>query len=288
MKIAITADLHYHLHNDGDKCTEDLAKYLIELQPDIFIIDGDTGVGETTLRACLKLFSNLKCTKLLIAGNHCIWRNSSGHSQNSSFKYYTEDIPRIAESEDFQYVDTEPYKSEDNLFAIIGNINWYDYSYASPLLLEKYSEETLLELYKAKRFITKRHNDGVYVFLGQSDNDFTSYLVKEIKKQLDLISSQVEDIMLITHHPAIPELFYPKAPQTDEHLIWLAYSGNRALTELITQYPKIRYVISAHTHASVEVELEQYKAFNIGGDYHWKRLLLLDYPEGKWEAVEFH
>jgi hypothetical protein len=49
----------------------------------------------------------------------------------------------------------------------------------------------------------------------------------------------------------------------------------------------ISYVFCGHTHRARENTLGPIRGFNIGGDYHFKRLLLLEWPAGRVQAHVF-
>jgi predicted phosphohydrolase len=282
MKIAITADLHWSVSDIGDRCTRWLAKRLRQINPDLLILVGDTGVGNE-MAHCLDLFKALDCVKLLVAGNHCLW--SSG-SAIDSMQIYTQIIPATAKRFGFHYLDAEPWFAADGSLAVVGNINWYDYSYASPVIAHKYPH--CEEMYWRKEFINGWHNDGRFVRLGMSDVEFTQRVLEKLKRDIEEMSQQADLLVAAIHHPPFPELFYPLKPHpSDDELIWLAYTGNRAISKLLLQYPKLRYVFCGHTHFAREAQIGHIHAFNIGGDYDWKRLAVLELPPGKVEFEEF-
>ncbi len=275
MKIAIAADLHWGISARGDRCTLRLAQRVAQLAPEVLILLGDTGVEEE-LGACLTLFESLRGVKLLVAGNHCIW----SHTGASSLKIYHEIIPATAQQHGFHYLDEKPWRAPDGSLAIVGNISWYDYSYASPVIAAKYPE--VEALYRRKKFLNGWHNDGRYVRLGMSDAAFTQHVLAHLETHLEAMSQQAETLLAAIHHPPFPELFFPtKARPTDDDLIWLAYTSNRTIAELLLRYPKLRYVFCGHTHAARAAMIGKLRAFNIGGTYDWKRLAVLNLSSGE-------
>mgnify|MGYP001614619610 CR=1 FL=1 len=276
MKIAITADLHWGLAAQGDRCTQRLAQRVRQLAPDVFVLLGDTGVEEE-LGECLALFESLRGVKLLVAGNHCLWSHTRGID---SMKIYREVIPATAQRLGFHYLDEKPWLAQDHTLAIVGNISWYDYSCASPALAEKYPG--VEAMYRRKEFFNGQHNDGQYVRLGMSDAEFTQYVLARLKTHLDEMSQRAETLLAAIHHPPFPELFYPiKAKPSDDELMWLAYTSNRAIAELLPRYSNLRYVFCGHTHSARAASFGAIRAYNIGGNYDWKRLAVLELPAGE-------
>lgn len=270
MKIAIAADLHWGISARGDRCTRRLAQRVAELAPEVLLLLGDTGVEEE-LGACLRLFDAFRGVKLLVAGNHCIW----SHTGASSLQIYREIISETAQQHGFHYLDEKPWLAPDRALGIVGNISWYDYSYASPVIAAKYPDAE--EMYLRKAFRNGWHNDGRYVRLGMSDAAFTQHVLAKLQAHLEAMSAQAETLLAAIHHPPFPELFFPtKARPTDDDLIWLAYTSNRAIGELLPRYPKLRYVFCGHTHAARAAMVGHIRAFNLGGTYDWKRLAVLN------------
>lgn len=282
MKIALTADLHWNVSTRGDRNTRRLADRVVELNPEILVLVGDTGVEEEMAKG-LALFREFKGAKLLVAGNHCLWCD---RRSPNSLEIYQKVIVETAEYFGFHYLDKQPWLAADHSFAIVGNISWYDYSYASPVIAVKYPD--CQEIYRRKEFLNGWHNDGRYVRLGMSDADFTRLVLAKLKNDLDDMSRRAEMIVAAIHHPPYPELFYPlRAKPSDDDLIWLAYTSNRAIADLLPRYLKLRYVFCGHTHFARHARIGQIHAYNIGGNYHWKRLALLDLVSNKVEFQEF-
>jgi hypothetical protein len=50
---------------------------------------------------------------------------------------------------------------------------------------------------------------------------------------------------------------------------------------------RIPIILSGHTHRDVEAQLGPARGYNIGGDYHFKRMLLIDWPTGTVESFVF-
>jgi len=108
-------------------------------------------------------------------------------------------------------------------------------------------------------------------------------VVAALEKQLEDALSQVQRAIVVTHHPALYGLNFPReAPaQGLDSLLWDAFSGNAALETVLTRHAnRIPYIFSGHTHRERESRLGNTVGLNVGGDYHFKRMLVLDWPAG--------
>jgi predicted phosphohydrolase len=277
MRIAVTADLHRGLSRRGDAATRALAEAVARLAPDVV----DVGEGEA-FAPCLLQFAALECPRLVLPGNHDLWTCSRSVS---SLDLYERSLPELAEAAGFQYLDQQPFLSPDGRLAIVGSINWYDYSFADPALAGELPD--VEAMYRAKLFPNGCHNDGRFVRLGMSDAAFTGLLVERFTAQLADLPPEVEEVVAIQHHPPVRELFYPSALTTVEQRVWLAYTGNRQMEAAVRADPRIRWVLCGHTHAACEATVAGKRCFNVGGDYDWKALVLLDTTAAVAERMEF-
>lgn len=281
MKIAVTADLHWGVGRAGDRTTRALRDYLLAQPPDVFIVAGDVGEGGA-FAGCLDRFRELPGVRLLIPGNHDLWLRDPSQS---SLAVYQRRLPSIASQRGFQVLDHAPWISEDGKLAIVGSMNWYDYSFADPALLSEYPSAS--EMYERKLFPNARHNDGQYVHLGMSDAEFTGRLVGAFRGQLEALPATVERIIAVQHHPPVRELFYPSALTTVDQRFWLAYTGNRTMEAAVLEDARVSHVFCGHTHATVDAVVQGKRCRNVGGDYHWKRLVWLDTETSEEGAEEF-
>lgn len=281
MRLAVTADLHWGLSDRGDAATLELVRKVEELQPDVLAIAGDVGEGHR-FPFCLSLFFRFRFLRLVLPGNHDVWARRPGIT---SLDLYERLLPRFATEHGFQYLDRQPWISLDGRLAIVGSMNWYDYSFADPELEREFP--TARAMYARKQFPRGEHNDGHFVRLGMSDEAFTGRLVEQFQSHLRNLPASVEQVIALQHHPPLRELFYPSALDTVDQRFWLAYSGNRRMQEAVLADPRITLVLCGHTHAAREETVAGRHCWNVGGDYDWKRLLLVDTDKGAAEAWEF-
>src|SRR5262245_13142088 len=128
MRLAFTADLHWGTHHDGDEATRLLAAFLGRHPPDVLVLAGDIGAGGH-FGPCLELFSGLPCQKALVPGNHDVWVRE-GDPRGDSLQVYREHLPRACAERGFHYLDGSPLVWPDAGLALVGSMNWYDYSWA--------------------------------------------------------------------------------------------------------------------------------------------------------------
>jgi predicted phosphohydrolase len=286
LRLAVTADLHWGIRPQGDAATRLLVSFLEADPPDVFIIAGDVGAGDDFGR-CLELFDRLPCRKALVPGNHDIWVRADD-PRGDSLRVYREHLPALCASHDFCYLDQRPLAFVSADLALVGSINWYDYSWSLDALRRLFpGEEGRL---RSKRFTRGRHNDGNYVRWPLDDVTFTAAAVATMGEQLRAVFDVVDLAVVVTHHPPYYGLTFPRpaAPEHLDGLLWDAFSGNRAMEELLREYEaRIAFAFCGHTHRARENGLGAVRGYNVGGDYHFKRLLRLDWPDGTVEAHTF-
>jgi len=286
LRLAITADLHWGIRPAGDEATRLLVSSLEADPPDILVIAGDIGADED-FGPCLELFAQLPARKVLVPGNHDIWVRA-GDPRGDSLEVYREHLPALCRTLEFHYLDDGPLLFPEADLALVGSMNWYDYSWSLDTLRRLFPGE--MYRLREKRFTRGRHNDANFVRWALDDVTFTAQLVATMREQLRTALDVVRRAIVVTHHPPFHGLTFPRpaAPQHLDGLLWDAFSGNRAMEELLTEYQeRIAFVFCGHTHRARENTLGPIRGYNVGGDYHFKRLLRLDWPDGTVEAQTF-
>jgi 3',5'-cyclic AMP phosphodiesterase CpdA len=284
LRIAVTADLHWGARPQGDEATRLLADFLRANPPDLLVLAGDVGAGDH-FGACLSLFDGLACRKALVPGNHDIWVTADD-PRGDSLQVYREHLPRLSAEHGFHYLDHGPLLLAD--LAIVGCINWYDYSWSLELLRARVPDYE--ERLRGKRFTRGRHNDANFVRWPLDDVRFTAEVVAAFRRHLSEALASVGRAIVVTHHPPFYGLtFYrPLPPTTLDGMLWDAFGGNRAIEAVLAEYAaRIPFAFCGHTHRARENTLRGIRGCNVGGDYHFKRLLLLDWPAGTVEAHQF-
>ena len=286
LRLAITADLHWGTHENGDAATRLLLDFLKERPPDLLILAGDIGAGEH-FEEGLALFDGLPCRKALVPGNHDIWV-ADNDSRGDSLQVYRDHLPKISSDHGFLYLDHGPLVVEEAALAVVGSINWYDYSWSIDQLRTRIHDWE--ERLRCKMFTRGRHNDGRFVRWPLDDEKFTTEVVAALDRHLKEALARTESAIVVAHHPPFYGLTFPRLvpPVTVDGLLWDAFSGNRRLETILSQNAeRIPFAFCGHTHRARENSLGNIRGYNIGGDYHFKRLLILDWPAGTVSAHIF-
>lgn len=285
LRLAFTADLHWGIRPTGDQATRLLLEFLRADPPDVLVLAGDVGAGNH-FEECLTLFADLPSRKALVPGNHDIWVESAD-VRGDSLQVYREYLPRCCREHGFHYLDQGPLRLDASL-ALVGTMNWYDYSWSLELLRGTFSDWE--ERLRTKRFTRGRHNDANYVRWPLDDVRFTAEVVAAFGQHLKEALASAARVIAVAHHPPFYGLSFdrPGPPISLDSMLWDAFGGNRALQELLAAHAeRIPFAFCGHTHRARENQLGAIRGYNIGGDYHFKRLLCLDWPEGVVQAHQF-
>jgi predicted phosphohydrolase len=286
LRLAFTADLHWCNRPRGDEATRLLVSYLEANPPDVLVLAGDVGSG-VLWGDCLDLFAHLPCRKAVVPGNHDLWVRAEG-APFDSLQLYESLLPQAARERGFHYLDEAPLVLPEVGVALVGSINWYDYTWALEPLRRLYPDE--LERLQTKRFTRGRHNDANYVRWPLDDVGFTARVVQAFERHLVAALEQVAKVIVVTHHPAFYGQSFPRdgEPLDLDDYLWDAFGGNRAMEEVLRRHAdRIAFAFCGHTHRLREATLGGIRGYNIGGDYHFKRLLTLEWPSGEVEAHQF-
>lgn len=285
LQLAFTADLHWGHGGRGTDATRLLASFLQQRTPDVLVLAGDLGTGNL-FAECLQLFADLPCRKALVPGNHDIWVRPE--AERDSLQVYQKDLAQTCRQFGFLYLDQAPLLLPEAGLALVGCINWYDYSWALDALRRDYpGEEGRLV---SKRFPRGQHNDANFVRWPLDDASFTARVVDTFAQHLRQALEQVERVIVVMHHPPLLDMSFPRKepPLSLDALLWDAFGGNRAMEDLLAHHAeRIAFAFCGHTHRQRECTRHGIRGYNIGGDYHYKRLLWLDWPVGTVTAHQF-
>jgi predicted phosphohydrolase len=285
LRVAITADLHWGHGGRGEDATRLLVSFLRKQTPDVLILAGDIGTGPY-FAECLELFADLPGLKALVPGNHDLWVRPEGG--RDSLQLYQSDLAAISKEHGFRYLDQGPLLLPEHGLAVAGSINWYDYSWSLDALRRDYPGEE--ERLFSKRFTRGRHNDANFVRWPLDDLRFTAQVVEAMAEHLRIALAQVERAVVVTHHPPMLAMSFPdkQPPLSLDDLLWDAFGGNRAMEELLQHHAeRIAFAFCGHTHRARDCTWHGIRGYNVGGDYHFKRLLWLDWPAGTVTAHQF-
>ncbi len=253
MRILITSDLHYRPAQRETYLA--FAGWVQEQQPDCLIIAGDVGHPLRLFHRGLQLFAGLDCPRLLVAGNHDLYRG-----ELDSRTLWEQALPRAANEEGFIWLENEvallPLHAENksdffreigflgpvpSSVAVVGTMGWYDYSSRAPHLA--YDDATLRAM---KQLV---NHDADYIDWPWSDVAMARYLARGFAGRLRRAADNpaVRQILVVTHVP-IFEQTVPDYPESDFWSLMRAYAGNFTLGELVRRMPKVTHVVSGHIH----------------------------------------
>ena len=286
MRLLITADLHFN-HPRSQALARDLIAQMNRAGGDALLLVGDTASSDgDALERCLELFK-IAGPKLIVAGNHELWTR-----EDDSERLLRDVLPRRARSMGWQWLQDEPFSIDDKL-AIVGSVGWYDYSFAEPSLgIPKRFYEQKVSPGAAERLpqfaslfersddipphardIVARWNDGKFVKLNCSDEEFLDELIGELRAQLDELRS-VPRVIAAIHHLPFRALLPPShSAQWD---FAKAYLGSEKMGQLLLEYPNVKDVFCGHSHFRAEATTGQIRAVNIGSGYRAKRFEIID------------
>ncbi|MHB1426193.1 MAG: metallophosphoesterase family protein [Gemmataceae bacterium] len=278
LRLAITADLHWGHGGRGEEATRLLASFLHTHPPDALILAGDIGTG-SLFEECLRLFADVPCRKALVPGNHDLWVRPE--EPRDSLQLYEEALAATSRQHGFHYLDQGPLLFPESGLALVGSINWYDYSWSLEALRRDFpGEEGRLS---SKLFTRGRHNDVNFVRWPLDDIRFTARVLDTLAGHLHEALERVERVIVVTHHPPLRCISFPekRPPLTIDDLLWEAFGGNAAMEDLLTRHAeRIAFAFCGHTHRARQGVWHGIRGYNIGGDYHFKRLLWLNWPSG--------
>lgn len=241
MRILVSADLHYKPSRRADYVA--FARWARELAPDCFVLAGDVGHPLRLFRRGLQLFSELSCPRLLIAGNHDVYRGD-----HDSRALWEAQLPAVSREEGFIWLEDTTWRL--GAVGVCGTMGWYDYSARSlhlPFAGEDYSH--------LKKLV---NHDADYIDWPWSDRAMARFLAKRFIGRLSTLAADphVQQIVVVTHVPIFDPAL-PPYPQSEVYSLQRAYLGNFTLGELVRQYDKVTHVVSGHLHRGGEWRIER-------------------------------
>lgn len=250
MRILITADLHYR--PSQREAFVAFADWVQAQQPDCLVIAGDVGHPLRLFRRVLQLFGGLDCPKLLLAGNHDLYRGEA-----DSRTLWEQALPEATRDEGFVWLEDEvirlplvgaqkfDFSEEVELLArhvaIVGTMGWYDYSSRAPHL-----DLDDAALRAMKRLV---NHDADYIDWPWSDVAMARYLGRRFASRLRCAVDDpaVSQVIVVTHVPIFEEAV-PNHPESEFWSLLRASMGNFTLGELVRRTPKVTHVVSGHIH----------------------------------------
>jgi predicted phosphodiesterase len=285
MRLLITADLHYN-HPKSKPLADDLIDRMNAEHADVLVLVGDTAVADgDSLEQCLSRFT-FKGPKLFVAGNHELWTKC-----DDSYQIFTEELPRRIRELGWHWLETDPFVAGE--VAIVGSVGWYDYSFAvkelgipsrfyaariSPGAAERFSQYADLffttdDILPIAREVIARWNDGRFVKLHRSDDEFLQQILDRLQRQLVLLADK-KQVIACVHHLPFRELLPP--PHSAQWDFVKAFLGSERIGQLLLAFANVRHVFCGHSHLPMEASIGDLRAVNIGSGYRSKMYKVLE------------
>lgn len=285
MRVLITSDLHYNKPKSR-LLADELIDRMNSAGGDVLLVVGDTAVDDgDAFEQCLGRF-RFKGPKLVVAGNHELWTRGP-----DSYRLLKETWPRRAAAIGWQWIQELPFIAGD--VAIVGSVGWYDYSFAQPSLgiprrfyqhkispgaAERFEEFRFLfdppdDISPHARETVARWNDGKFVKLGRSDEQFLAELNQQLDAQLQTLRDKRQIIAAIHHLPFRQLLPPPHSAQWD---FAKAYLGSDSIGQVLLKYPNVAYTFCGHSHRRDQATIGHIHAENIESGYRMKNYVTLD------------
>ncbi|MDX2175404.1 MAG: metallophosphoesterase [Candidatus Sumerlaeia bacterium] len=267
MRILVTSDLH--VESCGLEPIRRLVAGMDREHPDIVVIAGDIGNPLDLFEDCLACFLKLDCPIAVLAGNHDVW---SGHGMTSE-ELWRGGLPQVTRALNFHWLEDKPLVLAGGV-GLAGTIGWYDYS-ARARHLGQTDEELVAE--------KRRHAaDDFRIDWGWDDRSFALKCRERARTHLEALERdpRVEQIVFATHVPVFEEQLERR--DHDEH--WsrgTAYFGHLTLGGEVVNFPKVRYVVSGHTHIGQNDVVEREDAPPIA-----VAVVASDYMRPRWVTIE--
>ena len=273
-KILITADIHYGITRREQFA--ELQNAILADQPDVVLVAGDIGEGLQNIQDCLRGLQCLACPVGIIAGNHDLWLRD--YEVRDSAQLMEVVLPELVRDHKLHWLETDVLKIGN--LAIIGTVGWYDYSHR--IFSNESADFTAVNYQRVKLLF---NNDAKYVYWAdnRTDVDFSNSLGDALEVRLAKLESDpgVSEVLVITHVPAFIEQM---VSLPGDHPIAASYFGNMTLGNRLLKYPKVRTVVSGHTHREVPVQTIQeggreMTIATVGSDYHAPKFISVTIDE---------
>ena len=268
-RVVITSDLHLGITTAAE--IEPLIPLIAAEQPDLTVIAGDIGKRLSDIRECLGMFQGMPGELAALAGNHDVWAHGDDHSAD----LWERGVPEAVRAAGALWLEEESWRRDG--LAVAGSIAWYDYSGADPSIPPQ-TEQCWMELKQ------RLHPDARYLDWSWSDVELAARCGDGLVARLAALNADqtVRDVLLVTHVP----LFREQIINRTEIPNWgygNAFFGNLTLGARVRRSPKLRAVVSGHTHIGRRETLADDRAtpvWVVPSDFHAPRYVVYEHPSG--------
>jgi 3',5'-cyclic AMP phosphodiesterase CpdA len=239
MKIAIASDLHYDPrgHLTRPELVQALIHQIAASGPDLVVLAGDLAHGRHSFEECVRCFTQIDAPIAVLAGNHDIWEDT--HERYTSEELWSHVLESVTLRQGGFWLEKQNFIFGE--IGIVGSLAWYDYSAVDP------SIEADLDFIQSVK--SSLNNDGNWINWDRTDRSFAQELSRAMISRLRQLSEDpnIRDIIVITHVPIVEEQIVRK-PGNREWGLSNAYFGNLTLGLEVLKAPKVRAIVSGHTH----------------------------------------
>ena len=150
----------------------------------------------------------------------------------------------------------------------------------SPGAAERYSQyanlfETTGDILPIARELIARWNDGKFVKLHRSDEDFLQEILDRLANQLTALADKRRVVACVHHLPFRDLLPPPHSAQWD---FAKAFLGSERIGQILLAFPNVQDVFCGHSHLPMTADIGSLHVVNIGSGYRWKTYKVLNIP----------
>ncbi len=239
VRIVVTSDLHYDPTGSltSPRAIRALVGEIEGEEPDAVVIAGDLAHGLDLFSRCLACFDDLDVPVAVLAGNHDVWRDDNAGL--SSLELWRSRLPETTRKAGAIWLESEVLRVGD--VAVVGSMVWYDYSALDPAWPMAVEHITVI-----KRLL---NNDAYWINWHYTDPEFAAELEAALAERLSWAcqDDSVRAVAVVTHIPILePQIM--RKPHDQRWGISNAYFGNLTTGRVVLAQPKVRVVVSGHTH----------------------------------------
>lgn len=235
MRIGLISDLHIDI-NKAYPVMDLLAAKCRQEKLDLLVIAGD--VSETpaqTIEAVRSLQENLKkdtgCRVYYVPGNHDMWNKNCPDRK-------TEEIAAAYEADPLCLSGKKAVREGDCL--LVGDIGWYDYSFASPA----YSRAQLETMQTGGR----TWQDKLFNSWTVDNEAAMKASLARLREGLETAKEKMaarETLIAVTHMLPVRDFCVPE--EQKDWGFFNAFLGGEAIGDLLREYP-VKIAVCGHVH----------------------------------------
>lgn len=235
MKIGFISDIHIDVNKDYN-IIDEMSEHIKKENVDVVVIAGDISENaETTIESMQKLENLSGISVYYVPGNHDLWSNDlSTLPTNVIYNKYKNDERCLVDNPVL-------LKGEKEIFALIGDIGWYDYSFGD--------DQFRLSDFEKMNYQKRTFNDAVKNSWTVDNKGRSDYFLHKLENQMK--NHQDLPMIMVTHMLPIKEFTVPKGLKNWNY--FNAFLGTGKLQKLYEKYT-VKYAVCGHVHYRKEIE----------------------------------